>query len=182
LLSGVVVGVVLSALSDLITTAAPQALRGRQAFLLGSTDLLGWDACGWLALGLAISLPLACAWARSLDALTLGSDTAASLGVALPGARWVLLAVLALATGLAVSQAGLIAFVGLVAPHLVRRFSASQHGFLLAASAASGGVLLLVADLLARTLVAPQEWPVGVLTALLGGGYLCWRLYGRPLA
>ena len=89
------------------------------------------------------------------------------------------MATLALATGLAVSQAGLVAFVGLVSPHLVRRFAPATHGFTVVASAAAGGTLLLAADVLARTLIAPQEIPVGVLTALLGGGYLIWLLRKR---
>ncbi len=77
---------------------------------------------------------------------------------------------------MAVSQCGLIAFVGLVAPHIVRRFAPATHGFTVVASAAAGGVLLLMADVLARALIAPEEVPVGVLTALLGGGYLIWLL------
>ena len=179
LLAGVVVGVVLSALSDLVTTAAPDALRGKQAFLLGSTGFLGWSSCAALALGLVFTLPPSWRLARALDALTLGVDSAHSLGLALPRIRMSLVAALALATGLAVSQAGLIAFVGLVAPHLVRRFAPATHGFTLVASAATGGTLLLMADVLARTLIAPQEVPVGVLTALLGGGYLIWLLHRR---
>ena len=182
LLAGVVVGVVLSAVSDLVTSAAPEALRGRQAFLLGSTGFLGWRSCVALALGLALTLPPSWRLARTLDALTLGSDTAHSLGLALPRIRLLLVTALALATGLAVSQAGLIAFVGLVAPHLVRRFAPATHGFTLVASAATGGALLLMADVLARTLIAPQEVPVGVLTALLGGGYLIWLLHRRRAA
>ena len=179
LLAGVVVGVVLSAFSDLVTTAAPDALRGRQAFLLGSTAFLGWTSCVALAIGLALTLPLGWRLARALDALTLGMDSARSLGLALPHIRLALVAALALATGLAVSQAGLIAFVGLVAPHLVRRFAPATHGFTLVASAATGGTLLLMADVLARSLIAPQEVPVGALTALLGGGYLIWLLHRR---
>ncbi len=176
LLAGVVVGVVLAAIGDLVTTAAPDALRGRQAFLLGSTGFLGWRSCAVLAIGLALALPPSWWLARALDALSLGSDSARSLGVALPQIRLALVAALALATGLAVSQAGLIAFVGLVAPHLVRRFAPAPHGFTLLASSAAGGCLLLLADVLARSLIAPQEVPVGVLTALLGGGYLLWLL------
>jgi iron complex transport system permease protein len=181
LLAGVVVGVALGAASDLVTTAVPDALRGKQAFLLGSTGTLGWPAVALLAAGLALLLPPALRLARLLDALTLGDETAATLGLPLARARLVLVALLALATALAVSQAGLIAFVGLVAPHLVRRFAPSRHGYLIAASAATGGVLLLAADLLARALIAPQELPVGALTALLGGGYLLWLLHRRRL-
>lgn len=182
LLAGVVVGVVLSAVDDLVTTAAPDALRGRQAFLLGSTGFLGWSSCFALAIGLALTLPLSWRLSRTLDALTLGVDSALSLGLALPRIQLTLVTALALATGLAVSQSGLIAFVGLAAPHLVRRFAPATHGFTLVASAAAGGTLLLMADVFARTLIAPQEVPVGVLTALLGGGYLIWLLHRRRVA
>jgi iron complex transport system permease protein len=176
LLAGVVVGVMLGALNDLLTTLSPYALRGRQLFLLGSTAFLGWPAVGLLAGGLALTLPLALRSARVLDALTLGEDSAASLGLHLGRWRLALVALLALCTGLAVAQAGLIAFVGLVAPHLVRRLAPSPHGYLLGASALAGGVLLLAADVLARAALAPQELPVGVITAVLGGGYLLWLL------
>ena len=179
LLAGVIVGVMLAAAGDLVTTAAPDALRGKQAFMLGSTGYLGVASCLVLALGLAVVLPPSWRCARALDALTLGSDTATSLGLSLPRVRLALVALLALATGLAVSQAGLIAFVGLVAPHMVRRFAPAAHGYLLVASAAAGGVLLLAADVAARTLIAPREVPVGVLTALFGGGYLVWLLRRR---
>jgi iron complex transport system permease protein len=179
LLAGVVVGVVLSALSDLITTVNPDVLRSKQSFLLGSTGFLSWSSCAVLILGLILTLPISWRLARALDALSLGAESALSLGLALPRIRLALVSTLALATGLAVSQAGLIAFVGLVAPHLVRRFAPAAQGYTLAVSAAAGGVLLLMADVLARTLVAPQELPVGVLTALLGGGYLIWLLHRK---
>jgi iron complex transport system permease protein len=182
LLAGVVVGVLLGALSDLVTNMAPEALRGKQAFLLGSTGFLGWGNCVLMAVGLVIALPLAWRLSRALDALTLGEESAASLGLSLPGVRVAMVSALALATGMAVSQAGLIAFVGLVSPHLVRRFAPAAHGFTLVASAAVGGVLLLASDVLARSLLAPLELPVGVLTAVLGGGYLLWLLHRRKIA
>lgn len=178
LLAGVVVGVTLGAASDLLTLVAPETLRGKQGFLLGSTALLGWPAVAWLALGLALVLPPAWLLAPLLDALTLGEDTATTLGLPVARLRMALVGLLALATALAVSQAGLVAFIGLVAPHLVRRLAPARHGFHLLASAAMGGVLLLAADVLARTLVAPHELPVGVLSALLGGLYL-WLLLRR---
>ncbi len=182
LLAGVVVGVMMTALNDLIVTAVPQALRGRQSFMLGNTAFLGWGSVAWLGAGLLLAAPLAWRLSRTLDALVLGEDSARSLGLDLPRLRSALIAALALATGLAVSQAGLIAFVGLVAPHLVRRCMPGPHGASLLASAATGGVLLLAADVLARSLIAPQELPVGVLTAVLGGGYLLWLLHRRGLA
>ncbi len=172
LLAGVVVGVMLGALNELVTLAAPDALRGKQAFLLGSTAFIGWPAVWLLAAGLALVLPAALAVARVLDALTLGEDSAASLGLSLPRWRLLLVALMALATALAVAQAGIVAFVGLVAPHIVRRLAPSAHAYLLGASALAGAVLLGAADVATRAVVAPQELPVGVITAVLGGGYL----------
>lgn len=172
LLSGVVVGVLLGALSDLLMLLSPQALRGRQVFLLGTTGFLGWGEAAILGVTLMLSLPLAACFARALDALVLGESSAASLGVHLPRVRLLLVAVTALCTGSAVAQTGLVAFVGLVAPHLVRRCVVVTHGALLVLSALTGGVLLQAADVAARIVVAPQELPVGVLTAVLGGAYL----------
>jgi iron complex transport system permease protein len=179
LLAGVVVGVVLGAMSDLLTTVAPEALRGKQVFMLGTTGFLGWSSVVLLLPGLLLAVPLAYSLSRVMDALTLGEETARSLGLPLNRIRLVLVMVLALATGLAVSQAGLVAFVGLVAPHLVRRFAPSAQGYTVLASSAMGGALLLAADVLARVVVAPQELPVGVLTALLGGSYLLVLLHRR---
>lgn len=183
LLSGVVVAVLLGAMSDLVTVMSPDALRGKQAFLLGSTSFLGWNAVALLAGGLALLLVLVLArrHARALDALTLGEDGAASLGIDLPGVRLVLVAMLSLATALAVAHVGLVAFVGLVAPHLVRRHAPGPHAWLLLASGAMGAGLLLVADVASRALIAPQELPVGVVTAVLGGGYLFVLLRRKAL-
>lgn len=179
LLAGVIVGVVLTALADLLALLSPEALRGRQVFLLGSTSFLGWGSVAAIAAVLALALPLAMRLSRVLDALVLGESTARSLGLPVPQLRLLLLALLALATGCAVAQAGLVAFVGLVAPHLVRRWVTVPHGALLALSAATGGVLLLAADVLARRVVAPEELPVGLITALLGGAYLLALLRRR---
>ncbi len=179
LLAGVVVGIVLSALAELVLLLAPEALRGRQVFLLGSTGLLGWGETALLALALLLVLPAAWAGSRALDALVLGEATAASLGLALPPLRLGLVLLMALATGCAVAQTGLVAFVGLVAPHVMRRLVVVRHGGLLLLSALGGGVLLLGADIAARLLLAPQELPVGVLTALLGGAYLLALLRRR---
>lgn len=179
LLCGVVVGVLLAALSDLVVLLSPDALRGKQIFMLGTTGFIGWPAVGLLAATLLVALPPAVRVARALDALVLGEVSAASLGVPLARVRLLLVGVMALATGSAVAQCGLVAFVGLVAPHLVRRAVAVRHGALLALSALSGGVLLLAADVAARSVVVPQELPVGLLTAVFGGLYLLVLLRGR---
>ena len=172
LLAGIVVGVVLTALTQTLMALSPEVMRTMTGFMLGSTGLLGWRSVGLMAGALLIALLMALASARTLDALSLGDATARSLGLNLPRLRALLVAAFALATGAAVAQAGMIAFVGLVAPHLVRSLSPGTHGRLLGLSALAGGVLLLAADVLARSLIAPQELPVGIVTALLGGIYL----------
>ncbi len=179
LLAGVVVGVVLNALTGLATLWAPDILRAMQAFLLGNTGLLGWSsvtvmtACGVVALVIGLLA------SPALDALTLGEATAASLGMRMGLMRLLLIFAFALATGAAVAQTGIVAFVGLVAPHLVRTLCPMLHGRLILMSAAAGGALLLIADVVARGVMRPQELPVGLVTALLGGIYLLILMHRR---
>ena len=179
LLAGVVVGVVLGALTSLVTLTTPDILQAMQAFMLGSTGFVGWASCGLMAgIGL-VCLLMAWGLSRVLDGLALGESTALSLGLPLGPLRAALVGVLALATGTAVAQTGLIAFVGLAAPHLVRAVVKTTHAWLVLLASLMGGVLLMLADTLARGLLAPQELPVGVLTAVLGGGYLLWLMRKR---
>jgi iron complex transport system permease protein len=176
LLAGVVVGVVLGATTSLVLLAQPQLMQAMQGFMLGSTALVGWGACV-LMLGVwLICVTLAWALSPVLDGMSLGENTATSLGLPVVRLRMALVLVLALATGTAVAHTGLIAFVGLAAPHVVRANVRAGHAWLVLLSSGMGGVLLLGADLLARSLLAPQELPVGVLTAMLGGGYLLWLM------
>ena len=179
LLAGVIVGVVLGAARDLVTLADPDILQAMQAFMLGSTGFVGWTSCGIMASALLPALFVAWVLGRALDGLALGEATAASLGLPLTFMRAALVGVLALATGAAVAQTGLIAFVGLAAPHLVRSVVKTTHGRLIVLSALMGAVLLTAADVLSRWLIAPQELPVGVLTAVLGGSYLLWLMHKR---
>lgn len=176
LLAGVVVGVVLGAFTQWIMLGSAEAWRAMQAFMLGNTALLGWPAVWSMAGVWLVGALLAMGLAPVLDALSLGEDTARSLGVPLGASRVALVAVLAACTAAASAQAGLIAFIGLVAPHLVRGWDGGRHRVRLLAASLMGGVLLLSADLLSRGLLPPQDVPVGVLTAVLGGGYLLWRL------
>ena len=176
LLAGVVVGVVLGAMTHLVLLFSPESLQAMQAFMLGSTSFVGWTAVALMAGVWALCALAAWLLARVLDGLSLGDATARSLGLPLGPMRAALVAVLALATGTAVAQTGLIAFVGLAAPHLVRSLVKTTSTRLLLLSSGMGGVLLMAADTLARWLIAPQELPVGVLTAVLGGGYLLWLM------
>ncbi len=179
LLAGVIVGMVLGAPAALVMFRVPEVMRAMQGFMLGTTAFMGWESVQLMVLGLALTGVTALALSRPLDALSLGESTAASLGVALRPVRLALVATLALATAVAVAQVGLIAFIGLVAPHLVRSVAKPTYRGLLPLAAATGGVLLLAADVLARWAMAPQELPVGAITAVLGGGYLLWLMHRR---
>jgi iron complex transport system permease protein len=177
LLAGVIVGVVLGAITALLLLLSPDILQAMQSFMLGSTGFVGWAACAVMVAAFAACLLAAVMLSHVLDGLALGEATAQSLGLRLPQMRAALVAVLALATGTAVAQTGLIAFVGLAAPHLVRSVVKTTHGRLIGLASLMGAVLLSAADMLARWLVAPQELPVGVLTAVLGGSYLLWLMH-----
>jgi len=177
LLAGVIVGAVLGAVTHLVLMASPDSLQAMWAFMLGSTAFVGWVSLALMVAAWLVSLVAAWLLARVLDALSLGDATAQSLGLPVVPMRAALVGVLALATGTAVAQTGLIAFVGLAAPHLVRSAIKTTHGQLIVLASLVGGVLLMAADTLARWLVAPQELPVGVLTAVLGGGYLLWLMH-----
>jgi len=182
LLAGVVVGVVLGALSQLLIVMNPEVLLATQTYLMGNTSLVSWNACQMMAAALVPCLLIAVALSPLLDALSLGEATAASLGMSLARGSAALVGVLAFATAVAVAQTGLIGFVGLAAPHAVRRLVAVTHRHALWLAGLMGAVLLLASDTLARSLLAPMELPVGVLTAVLGGAYLLWRMdYDRQL-
>jgi iron complex transport system permease protein len=179
LLGGIVVAFLLSAVTSLLLLSSPETWRAMQVFLLGSTGLLSWQSTGLLFITLVICIVPAMLLSRGLEALSLGEETAASLGVSLPALRIALLVILSLATATTVAQAGVIGFVGLVAPHLVRESLHVTQRQMLIAAPLCGGVLLQAADLLSRWAIRPAELPVGVVTACLGGSYLVMLLRRR---
>ncbi len=181
LLSGVVISVILGAANSLFTFIRPDLFQSIQSFMLGNTTLLSWIGVEIMAITLVICLLIALFISPVLDALSLGENTARTLGLPLDQLRLLLIGILALATGCAVAQTGLIAFVGLAAPHLVRKFSGGRQRVQLLFSCLGGGILLLSSDLIARTLFAPIEIPVGVVTAVIGGLYLLTLLRQTPL-
>ena len=176
LLSGVVIGVIFSAANALLTFVRPDLYQSLQSFMLGNTSLINWNATVLMALALCLCVPITLLLSPVLSALSLGENTARTLGLPLDLLRLLLIGVLALATGFAVAQTGLIAFVGLAAPHLVRHLSGGRQRTQLLLSTISGGILLLGSDLLAKSIFAPLEIPVGIVTAVLGGGYLLFLL------
>lgn len=167
LLTGVIVAAGCGALVALMLAIAPEdRLRGMLYWLMG--DLA--QASGWLPglLALVVGLALAMPFARELNLLARGMLQAQALGVAVNRLRYAIFLLASLATAASVTTAGSIGFVGLVVPHLVRLATGNDQRLLLPASVLAGGALLVLADTLARTLIAPQQLPVGVLTALIG--------------
>ncbi|MEO8755740.1 MAG: iron ABC transporter permease [Casimicrobiaceae bacterium] len=175
LLTGVVVAAGWGALIMLILSLAPDAqVRGMLFWLIG--DLSGATHGGFALAALAIVLVLALLLARDATLLARGDATAASLGVPVRAVTFALHALAAAATAIAVTVAGSVGFVGLVVPHAVRLVIGNDQRFLLPASALAGGALLVLADTLARTIIAPAQLPVGVLTALAGVPLFLWLL------
>ncbi|MGB4855812.1 MAG: iron chelate uptake ABC transporter family permease subunit, partial [Candidatus Dechloromonas phosphoritropha] len=131
-------------------------------------------------LALAVALALAMPFARELNLVARGLMQAQALGVAVDRLRYAIYLLASLATAAAVTTAGAIGFIGLVVPHLVRLASGNDQRLLLPASALAGGALLMLADTLARSLIAPQQLPVGVLTALIGVPVFLFLLSRQP--
>lgn len=185
LLAGVAVNAMAGAALGMLTyMASAPALRGLTFWLLGS-----FAQAGWQSLALAVPVMIVASLcilreARGLNALLLGEREAAHLGVPVQTLTRRLMVWVALAVGAAVAVTGIIGFVGLVVPHVVRLVTGPDHRRLLPATGFAGGALLIGADTLARTAAAPAELPVGVLTALLGGPFFLWLLLrhrGREL-
>jgi iron complex transport system permease protein len=184
LLTGIALNFLLGSATALILHSAftSQGYEvGRQVLLwtMGGLGDRTWDH-------LIVLLPLVLAGmaalavnARPLDLLALGEDQAESLGVPVQRLKVQLIGATALLTAAAVAFSGVIAFVGLVVPHLVRTFTGPHHRLVLPASALGGGALLVAADLLSRTLVAPEQLPLGVVAGLVGAPFLIWMLGRR---
>jgi iron complex transport system permease protein len=176
-LTGIAVNAATGAVIGLLTFATDDDARTAIAFwTLGSLNRATWGAV-LIVLPLAVvGLVVAFATAGSLDLLSLGERSARHLGVDVERLRLLLIATAALLTAAATAFSGIIAFVGLVVPHLVRMVAGPHHRFLVPASALGGALVLVLADLVARTAVANQELPLGVLTALVGGPFFFWLL------
>lgn len=167
LLTGVVTASGWAALISLVLAlGSDSSLRGMLFWLIG--DLGYAKAPTWSFLVLALAFGLCLVLARSLNVLAIGESTARLLGESTKRLLWILYLLASVLTATAVSIAGSIGFVGLIVPHLVRLVVGSDHRLLLPAATLFGGLFLVVADTLARTVLAPRQLPVGVITALLG--------------
>ena len=177
LLTGVVFNAFASAAIVFLASLAGLA-EGARIFLwlIGNLGAAAFGSAWVVALFLGIGFGVAVALARSLNLLALGDETAEHLGVATERHKRWLLAATALMVGAAVSVAGLVGFVGLIIPHLLRIVIGADHRLLVPSSALAGGAFLVVCDTLARTVLGGRELPVGAITAIVGGPLFLWLL------
>ncbi|EOV8146807.1 FecCD family ABC transporter permease [Cronobacter dublinensis] len=159
------------------TAASAQQARDVMFWLLGSFSGVRWPEFQLVLAVVAVGLVVCLYHAKALDAFTFGDDAAASLGIPVGYVRLILFGVTALMTAAIVSMAGSIGFVGLVVPHVMRYFFGPLHRRLLVACAMMGAILMVLADIASRTLIAPQSLPVGVVTALVGVPFFAVILY-----
>jgi iron complex transport system permease protein len=180
ILAGIVVSTFLAALISLIKSLDEESLSAIVFWIMGSLSGRGWIHVGFILPYLVVGLLLAATYHRELDIMALGEEQSHHLGVAVSRVRVNLLLGASLLTAGAVSVSGVIGFVGLVVPHLVRVLAGPSHGRLLALSALTGALLLIWADVLARVVLSSgQELPVGVVTALIGGPFFFYLLKSR---
>jgi iron complex transport system permease protein len=179
LLAGAAMSTLLSALVSLLMLLSDETLHQVFTWVMGGLSGRSWthlESSGpYLVLGSAVLWLLA----RRLDALACGDDTAQSLGLSLGQTRGVVVGAASLVTAAAVAAGGIIGFVGLIAPHIARLLFGAVHHRVIPASALIGMLLLLIADGVARTVVAPVELPLGVVTSLVGGIFFLYLLKTR---
>jgi len=169
LMAGVVIGAFANAVIMIaLANAPPNTIRGALWWMMGSVADTSWSAVGWLAISIAAGAAAIVYWAREIDILALGDEPAAALGVNVEVASRRMYLLAALLAASTVAAAGLIGFVGLIVPHIVRAAGIRHHRPLLVAAALIGATLLVGADLVARTVSPPGELPLGAVTAVLG--------------
>jgi cobalamin transport system permease protein len=180
LLGGVILNAIFSAMIMFVTSIMePNRSVGTMTWLMGTLTAPSYPALAILACYLMGGLFLLFKQARRLNILTLGEESARSLGVETEHVKRLVYLLSALITGAVVSVSGMIGFIGMVIPHAVRLMLGADHRLLLPASALVGGMYLMIADTVARTLLTPAEIPVGIITALAGGPFFIYLLVWR---
>lgn len=180
-LAGLAVSFLFMALTNYLVFAGDQRAAHSVLFwTLGGLGLARWDLLPIAALGLVAILAFAFVRHRNFDALLAGEDTARTLGVDVVALRRTTFLVCAFATAAFVSISGVIGFVGLMVPHIARALAGPMHGRFVPVAALTGAALLLVSDIAARTLLAPQELPIGIVTTSLGAVFVLALLTREP--
>ncbi|TLM65490.1 MAG: iron ABC transporter permease, partial [Actinobacteria bacterium] len=176
LLAGVAVSYTLAALTSFLMVVARESMASVVFWMMGGLEGATWGYVAWVVGMLAVGGTVALLAARRLNLVLLGEERAGQLGLPVERFKALVLAVASLLTAAAVSVSGLIGFVGLMTPHGVRLVLGPDHRRLLPASMLAGAVAMVLADLASRTVLAPTELPVGIVTALLGGPFFVWLL------
>ncbi|HET7235146.1 MAG TPA: iron chelate uptake ABC transporter family permease subunit [Actinomycetota bacterium] len=176
LLAGIAVAAVISAVMSLVMSFAGEEIRSIYFWLLGGLSARGWTAVEVVGPLILLGTAGAVLLIRDLNLVSLGEERAAQLGVDVDRFKWQAVALGALLAGAAVSVAGVIGFVGLMTPHVMRLIVGSDHRRLLPAVLLAGPTFLVLADLVSRVAIAPQELPLGAVTALVGGPFFLYLL------
>lgn len=176
ILSGVAVSSFATSITTFLMLRSSGEVRRAIGWLLGGVSLVGWDVTLALIPYLAVGMTLLVLTGYSLNLLQFGDDQATQLGLNVRRAKFLIIIASSLVTAAAVSFAGIIGFVGLVVPHIVRIWWGVDYRRLIPLSILGGASVLLVADVLARILIAPQELPVGIVTAIAGAPFFLWVL------
>lgn len=179
LLAGVAISSLLGAVVSLLMFLHEEKLMTIFGWLMGSLSGRGWATLWSTAPLILIGSSILWLRSRALDALTFGEESAASLGLNLSRLRRTIVLSASLITAASVAGGGIIGFVGLIAPHMARSLVGARHAMVIPMSGVLGALLLLLADDFARTIVAPAELPVGVVTALLGSPFFLFLLKTR---
>ena len=176
ILAGVAVGSFASALTSFIMLRSEGEVRRAIAWLLGGSTISGWPPVIASLPYIILSLSILIASGHALNVLQFGDEQAQQLGLPVERVKIVIILTASLATATAVAFTGVIGFIGLIVPHLVRILWGPDYRHLIPLSILGGATALLIADLLARTLIAPQEIPIGIITALAGAPFFLWVL------
>lgn len=181
LLAGVAVSYTLAAVTSFVMVLERETMAAIVFWMMGGLQGSSWGHIASVLPMFALGLVAPLLATRELNIMLLGDDRAWELGVPVERMKYVVLASASLLVAAAVSVSGLIGFVGLMTPHMVRLVLGPDHRLLLPASTIAGGIVLVLADLVARVLIAPIELPVGIITAVLGGPFFVWLLlrWGR---
>jgi iron complex transport system permease protein len=176
LLAGVAVSYTLAALTSFAMVVRRETMARIVFWMMGGLQAATWQYVAVVGVMLAVGLALPLAYSRELDIILLGDERAGQLGVDVKRFERMVLASASLMVAAAVSVAGLIGFVGLMTPHMTRLVLGPKHRLLLPASVIAGAIVMVLADLFARVVLAPVELPVGIVTALAGGPVFVWLL------
>lgn len=178
-LTGLVVSLFLNAVVTLIMALSREGLESIVRFGMGSLALRGWTYVYIIFVFFVIGVITSYLYKEQLDILTFGEDNAKSLGIDVKRTKTVLIIVAGMLTGVSIAVSGVIGFIGLVVPHLVRRVFGPSHRLTIPFSIVFGGVFLITSDLIARTIISPSELPVGAITAFIGGPFFIYIFFWR---